>query len=151
VLWTGRPEFPEQRCGGGAVRGLPIATVCESNLLAEQSFFARLDQFRGRENVLIHEIAHTIQHLAFSPEQASRVEAAYLSARHDPVFLTRSGESSYMMTDAYEFFAVGTAIWFSGWDPDSMAAPSGIKGRGDLQKYAPELYAVLSEVYPGLT
>ena len=52
------------------------------------------------------------------------------------------------MTNSQEFFAEATGTWFSAADPSNPACSPDETNRDHLADYAPELYNLLSNIYP---
>jgi hypothetical protein len=151
--YAGDSDFPDSRCGGGAVHDVPVTTVCEGNLLSAwwESLGPRyfvFDDYRGRESVLVHEFGHTIQNLGLNNAIRKRIENAYKDAQKQKLFPNAKGTPSYMMTNSSEFFAECTLIWFNAVDSTNPVNAPLIWERPQLQKALPEMYEVLATIYP---
>jgi hypothetical protein len=151
--YAGNSDFPASRCGGGAVKDVPITTVCDGNLLGE--WWASLgprealfDGYQRRESVLVHEFGHTIQNLGLDAHTKRLVEAAYRNARKLKLFPNSKGTPSYMMKNSSEFFAECTLIWFNAVDSTNPANAPSIWERSQLEKILPEMYGILATIYP---
>ena len=153
VRYAGDSDFPASRCGGGAVKDVPLTTVCDGNLLGAWwaslgTREARYDSYQRRESVLAHEFGHTIQNLGLDSRTKKLIESSYRNARNQNLFTNAKGTPSYMTTNSSEFFAECTLIWFNAVDSTNpMNAPS-IWKREQLQKMLPEMYEILSTIYP---
>ncbi len=166
--WTdaGHTRKFDGLCGGGGVPGRPTV-VCEQNLLGQQ------DPYRNRMSVLIHEFGHTIQNEGIDPTLAAQIQRVYAQAQARQLFpglvvsagpapasasLLGAGSAavsypvsypvSYMMNNPQEFFAEATCTWFNAADPTNPANSPDEKGREYLSEYDPELYQLLSWIYP---
>jgi hypothetical protein len=154
VRYAGDSDFPPSRCGGGAVKDVPVTTVCDGNLLGAWWASlgpreARFDSYQRRESVLVHEFGHTIQNLGLDSRTKKLIEAAYKNALKQNLFPNAKGTPSYMMTNSSEFFAECTLIWFNAVDSTNPVNAPSIWERGQLQKMLPEMYEILSTIYPG--
>lgn len=59
-------------CGAGANETRPITAVCEDNLLKTKD-----DPYFGTEDILTHELAHTIHLMGMSPREKERLLSLY--------------------------------------------------------------------------
>jgi hypothetical protein len=153
IRYAGDSDFPQSRCGGGAVKDVPVTTVCDGNLLGAwwaslSPREARFDSYQRRESVLVHEFGHTIQNLGLDSSTKKLIEDAYKNARKQKLFPNPKGTPSYMMTNSSEFFAECTLIWFNAVDSTNPANAPSIWEREQLQKVLPEMYGILSTIYP---
>ncbi|HEY4838773.1 MAG TPA: hypothetical protein VIH72_09205 [Candidatus Acidoferrales bacterium] len=153
VRYAGEPDFPVSRCGGGAVKDVPVTTVCDGDLLGAWWASlgpreARFDNYQRRESVLVHEFGHTIQNLGLDSHTKQLIEAAYRNARKQNLFPNSKGTPSYMMTNSSEFFAECTLIWFNAVDSTNPVNAPSIGERRQLQRVLPEMYGILSTIYP---
>lgn len=124
-------DFPD-------LRGLAWRTdsvVSEENLLC-------LDQNETKENVLVHEVAHSL-HFYLDNPTFMEIQEAYENAKREKLY----PDSSYMLKNEWEYFAVGSSIYFGTtyrWD-----IVGGIRNRIDLEDSDPKLAKVLNHVYAG--
>jgi hypothetical protein len=153
MQYAGDPDFPLSRCGGGAVREIPVTSVCDGNLLGAWwaslgTREARYDSYQRRESVLVHEFGHTVHNLGLDARTKGLIETAYKNARRQKLFPNSKGTPSYMMTNSSEFFAECTLIWFDAVDSTNPVNAPSIWEREQLKKVLPEMYEILSTIYP---
>lgn len=115
--------------------GLPMATCAEENLLN-----LRGDPYT-RENITIHEFAHT---LASALRRADRkwwdkLEEAYAEAKEKGIY-----GRSYASTNVQEYWAEGAQCWFDCANPRNSG---GASNRAELKAKDEPLAALLTEVY----
>ncbi len=96
------------------------------------------------EHILVHEFAHAIHRAikAADPELAEAIEKAYLDAMALGLF-----KGHYASNNSGEYWAEGTQFWF--WS--NYAYQDGnrtVYSPADLKSYDPQLYELLSRVYP---
>lgn len=96
------------------------------------------------ENILVHEFAHAI-HRAIKTadaELAVAIEKAYLDAMALGLF-----KGHYASNNSGEYWAEGTQFWF--WSNYAYQDGSRtVYSPADLKNYDPQLYELLSRVYP---
>jgi hypothetical protein len=117
-------------------RGLggKLSSCGEENLLNLKG-----DRYR-QENILIHEFNHAIHQrgLRFvDPTFNSRLKAAYDHAKSTGLW-----KGTYLMENPSEYWAEATQAYF-----DCMRPQFGANTREKLQKYDPDLFALVDEVY----
>jgi hypothetical protein len=151
--WTDLPELSfrkgkpsqdehDRRCGGGATLRTRTTVICEGNLTGVN------DPFRGSQPILIHEFGHTIQSMALDDKTRAAISAAYARARAKNMFRNADGSPSHMMKSDNEYFATGSAMWFTGAFPVNRPKFPPIATRDELKAYDPDLHAILAEIYP---
>lgn len=129
-------------CGSGGSAKRPTV-VCERNLIGYY------DPYGGRMSVMIHELGHTIQDMGLDASSKRRIVTAYNNALRAGLFPPAPGSGTpWIMMNEHEFFACGTANWFNATDPGNPSNSPAQSGRAQLRSYAPELYQILSEIYP---
>ena len=122
--------------GLGAVRGRPIASVGEEQVLG----IAGPDQFYPYKGwVAVHEFAHGIQNLCFTQEDHDEWDGFYAEAQEADLY-----PGSYMMSNVEEFFAVFSQGYFEvtnafGWGTT----------RDTLETRFPAIYSAMEEIYGG--
>lgn len=117
-------------------RGLggKLSSCGEENLLN-----LRGDRYR-QENILIHEFNHAIhQHglRQVDPTFDRRLRAAYRKAMDKELW-----KGTYVATNPAEYWAEGAQAYF-----DCMRPQFGANTREKLEKYDPDLFALVDEVY----
>src|SRR5262245_42776862 len=134
-------DVPEQRHWDKAywdkrARGMggKLSSCGEENLLN-----LKRDRY-SKENILIHEFNHAVhQHglRAVDPTFNSRLKEAYQKAMSKGLW-----KGTYLATNASEYWAEGVQAYF-----DCMRPQYGANTREKLQKYDPDLFALVDEVY----
>ena len=145
--FTGRPRDGFHLRGLGGVRGQPVSSAGEEQLLGtwgpEHPFYP----YRGL--VAVHEYAHGIQNLCFTSTDRIKWDALYREAKEADVF-----PDSHMMYNHEEFFAVLTTVYFGVTrelgDGLSRESIKDIVPRGvEVLDFLDDIYggAVLPEIY----
>jgi hypothetical protein len=134
-------DVPEQRDWNKAywdrrARGMggKLSSCGEENLLN-----LRGDRY-NRENILIHEFNHAVHQQGLrsvDPTFDGRLRDTYKKAMAKGLW-----KSTYLATNASEYWAEGVQAYF-----DCMRAQYGANTREKLQKYDPDLFALVDEVY----
>ena len=108
--------------------------------------FAESAILDGWENVLTHEFGHAIKYNLYNVEDKSLIreyEDAFINAK-----LTNRWPDTYAISNAEEFFACMTSIWF---DVSSEAESGGSVGpynmQYELKIYDPQTYAFFEKLY----
>jgi hypothetical protein len=117
-------------------RGLggKLSSCGEENLLNLKG-----DRYR-QENILIHEFNHAIHQQGLrlvDPTFNPRLKTAYEKAK-----AAGRWKGTYVMENAAEYWAEGAQAYF-----DCMRPQFGANTREKLEKYDPDLFALLDEVY----
>ena len=128
--FTGRTYDSFELRGLGAVRGQPVSATAEELLLG-------LGASRNL-NVTVHEFAHAIQNLCFTPEDHRTWSGFYTQA-----IQANFNPGSYAMYDVGEFFAVFSSSYFGVTDElgDRMGS------RAMIRDDFPKIFESLSEIY----
>ncbi len=128
--------------GFGAHPGNPATSVGAENLLR-----MRGDPM-GDESILVHEFAHTIQHMGLD-----RLDSAF-SARLEQCFAAAKGAGlwagKYAATNAAEYWAEGVQSWFDTNRPPDHDHNE-VNSREELQAYDAGLAALCAEVFGSTT
>jgi alpha-glucosidase len=134
-------DVPEQRHMNKAywdkrARGLggKLSSCGEENLLNLKG-----DRYRN-ENILIHEFNHALHQQGLrvvDPTFDKRLRAAYKRAMDKGLW-----KGTYVATNPSEYWAEGAQAYF-----DCMRPQFGANTREKLQKYDPDLFALVDEVY----
>ena len=95
------------------------------------------------ETIFVHEFAHNILYAieAADPALYRAVEAAFANAREKGLW-----KDEYAMTTVQEYWAEGTQFWFNSNRVAVMAGQRVLSDQ-DLEKYDPDLHAVLRRAY----
>jgi hypothetical protein len=97
------------------------------------------------ENILVHEFSHNIMGAVKFVDTVlySRIEKAYQSAKSKGMY-----KGQYAINTVAEYWAEGTQWWF--WSNfEFNDGKVKVMSPDDLKAYDPELYDILSQVYPG--
>ena len=132
VFWNRRAR------GVGANATTRAVSTGEENLLGFSG-----DPYAG-ENILIHELAHTVHTHALravDPTFDGRLRAAFEHARAE-----RSWLGAYAGTNAEEYWAEGSQTWFEANRP-TVTENIEPQTRAALRTYDPALARLLAEVY----
>jgi len=115
--------------------GLPMATCAEENLLN-----LRGDPYT-RENITIHEFAHTLASAIRRQDRAwwDKLTGAYDQAKEKGIY-----GGSYAGTNVQEYWAEGAQCWFDCANPRNSG---GASNRDELKAKDEPLAALLTEVY----
>ena len=138
--FTGRPRDGFYLRGLGGVKGQPVSSAGEEQLLGNRGPEHPYYPYRGL--VAVHEFAHGIQNLCFTSEDWTEWTGFYNAAREANVF-----PGSHMMHDRMEFFAVLTTVYFEvtselgrGLTRESMTS---------IVPQGKDVLAALEEIYDG--
>ncbi|PVD35562.1 hypothetical protein C0Q70_02525 [Pomacea canaliculata] len=123
------------------------ALVSEENVMCTAT-----DPYYHRDNIVVHEFAHTLERIGLNANEKAQVIQAYNNARSRSLWVL----SSYAMTSHEEYFAEATGSFFRVNLQDSsggMTACSGGECRTEeevrrlMSSHDPQLYNILSNVY----
>jgi len=89
--------------GLGGVRGNPVTTIKESNLLRNKN-----NKGYVSESILVHEFGHHIMNIGISNELKEEVKKCYLEAKNNKHHV----QDCYMMANNEEYWAEGVQAWF---------------------------------------
>ncbi len=144
---TSLPEFAAQRGGSdftgrtydsfairglGAVRGQPVSATSEESLIGTE---------HERDlNITVHEFAHAIQNLCFTPADAEKWGRFYGEALGAGLY-----PGTHAMHDVFEFFAVFSSSYFGVTDELGNRETS----RDMIRDEFPEIFESLEEIYGG--
>ena len=137
--FTGRRRDSFEIRGLGAVRGQPVTTAAEEQLLGLIGPQHPYYPYRGL--VVVHEFAHAILNLCLTQDDHDQWDGYYEEA-------VRVGLSpgTHMMSNVQEFFAVFSTGYFEVRDELERGS-----GREDLERQFPEIFQALDEIYGGAT
>lgn len=132
-----RAAYHDRRSRG--LGGLPMATCAEENLLN-----LRGDPYT-RENITIHEFAHTLASALRGMDRAwyDKLRDAYSEAKVKGIYGT-----SYASTNEQEYWAEGAQCWFNCANPRNAG---GASNRNELKAKDAPLAALLTEIYGDTT
>jgi hypothetical protein len=130
---TAKGAYNDGRSRG--LGGLPLTTCAEENLLNLKG-----DKYT-RENITIHEHAHTIASAIrrVQPEWYERLRDAQKAAKERGDY-----GDTYAMTNEQEYWAEGAQCWFDCANPRNSG---GASNRAELKAKDPALAQLLTEVY----
>ena len=137
--FTGRRLDTLEIRGLGAVRGQPVTTAAEEQLLGLRGPQHPYYPYRGL--VAVHEFAHAIQNLCLTEDDHAQWDGYYKEA-------VRSGlyPGTHVMANAQEFFAVFRTGYFEVTDELGWGG-----GREELGRRFPEIFRALEGIYGGAT
>ena len=125
-------SFDTMRGSGAGGRDLPISATSEENLLKLP------EDGLSFQDVTVHEFAHSIQNICFTPEDHEEWNALYDSARQANIL-----SGTYAMRNPKEFFAVLTSIYFGATFETGRLTEVRPALRNDL----PEGFEFLEDIY----
>lgn len=128
--------------GLGGTLELPLTTCAEENVLAYQ-----IDKYHA-EDILIHEFAHTIHGVGILPLDDSF--NALLQEKLDAAMAAGKYKNTYAATNIWEYWAEGVQNWFNVNAEVEIAdgKHNWVNTRGDMKKYDPGLYKIVSTYFP---
>ena len=136
--FTGRSRDSFHIRGLGGIPGQPVSSAGEEHLLGSLDLKHPYQPFRGL--VAVHEFAHGIQNLCFTPEDHEKWNSFYSDALKAGLY-----PGTHMMADVYEFFAVLSTAYFGVTDELGQGV-----GRDTLKTLFPEaVFLHLDEIYGG--
>jgi len=134
---TPKTYWDRRARGLGATPNAPAVSCGEENLLCMPG-----DPYHS-ENILIHELAHTIHEMGLSrlaPTFDSRLNTAYEHAKEKGLW-----PRTYAITNRQEYWAEGVQCWFdNNRENDSSHGP--INTRAELKQYDPALARLCEEI-----
>lgn len=99
------------------------------------------------ESICVHEFSHTIREGVYQadPSFAQRLESAFESSKSSGIL-----DGSYRRENFDEYWAEGVQDWY---DTNAQADPpdgisNAVNTRIELKEFAPDLYALIDEVFP---
>ena len=137
--WTGRSRDTFEIRGLGAVRGQPVSSTAEEQVLGNLGPEHPYHPYRGL--VAVHEFAHGIQNLCFTEDDHGEWDAFYAEAVRADLY-----PGTHMMANVMEFFAVLTTGYFEVTDELDP-----VNDRDALEGRFPEVFQVLAEIYGATT
>ena len=127
--------------GVGSTLLIPVASAGEENLACRAG-----DRFAG-ENILVQTFATSV---LLGLEATDSTFDARLNAAYRAAVDADKWRDTYARTNAIEYFAVGTQVWFDA--RPNVFPPDGNHGdintRAELRAYDPTLAALIGEVMP---
>jgi alpha-glucosidase len=127
--------------GLGGDMNLPLTTCAEENLLCYQ-----IDKYHA-EDITIHEFAHAIHLIGIAPLDSTFNDL--LQEKLDKAVAEGKYKKTYAKTNIYEYWAEGVQDWFN--VNAEVPVPDGkhnwVNTRGDLKKYDPDLYEIVSRYF----
>ena len=136
--FTGRTYESFQLRGTGAAKGQPVTAT------GEEDFLGR----RKNINRTIHEFAHAIHNLCFTPADHQKWNDFYTEALESNLY-----PSQHAMHDVYEFFAVLSNVYFGitaaefSWFGFKDESGSWITSKETIKTKFPEVFEALKEFY----
>lgn len=134
----------EMKSSDGKVVDLPrglgglVASCAEENLLGLPQ-----DPYRGW-NIFAHEFAHNIQNHGLGAIIGKRIREQYERSLSKGLW-----RGLYTATNDGEFFA-DLSVWYFRSDTDDLSLPPAFNcGRNGFQRYDPEAFALLDDIYSG--
>ena len=137
--FTGRPRDSFEIRGLGGVKGRPVSSAGEEQLLGRLEPRHAYHPFRGL--VAVHEFAHAIQNLCFTQEDHEDWGGFYAQALQAGLY-----PDTHMMANVMEFFAVFSTGYFE--VTDELGS---VSTRKDLSISFPNVFQSLDEIYRSAT
>ena len=137
--FTGRRRDNFDIRGVGGVRGLPVSSTAEEQLLGNLEPHHPWYPFRGL--VAVHEFAHGIENLCFTQVDYEQWNGFYEEAEQAELY-----PGSHMMANLDEYFAVMTTWYFEVTDELGE-----ISDRDKLKERFPMVFQALDNIYGGAT
>lgn len=128
---------------GGSFKKIALTVVDEANIL-------KLDQdiYGGKQDLLTHELAHTVYHHGITPVEKQAINAEYERLKAlGTLNFTNNKQPSYLMQTEEEFFAVISSIWFGAHNPKSIYHPEILNDRIGIKEYTPIMFEILKGIY----
>ncbi len=116
--------------------GLHVATAEEIVLNLPNN------SYPPNENIGLHEFAHNIMNVGLTPQLMAEIARDYSSAVSRGLF-----SGVYAGSNAQEYWAVGTQIFFDATDQYMSNSNAGILTRAQLMTYDPLLFATMTRVF----
>ncbi|GEP44189.1 hypothetical protein [Brevifollis gellanilyticus] len=139
---TPKDYWDKRARGVGATHARPATSGAEENLLNLPG-----DRYKG-ENIFLHEFAHTL-HLMAMVDMDPGFDAK-LKKTYEKAIAAGLWKGTYAASDYKEYFAEGVQSWFNANMESKI--PNGIHNEinthKELEKYDPELYALIAEWLP---
>ena len=135
--FTGRSRDTFDLRGLGGVVGQPVASAAEEQLLG--TLEPKHPYYPHRGLVPVHEFAHSIQNLCFTPEDDERWNGFYQDALQLDLY-----PGTHMMADVDEFFAVFTTGYFE--VTDELGSDN---TRDILEARFQDVFQALDDIYKG--
>jgi alpha-glucosidase len=135
---TPKDYWDKRARGLGATTARPASSCAEENLLNLKG-----DRYR-RENILIHEFAHTLHTQGLNvvdPTFDKKLKAAYAAAMQAGLW-----KDAYAATNAAEYWAEGVQSYFDCNDANN-ASHNDIDTREKLARYDPALFQLIDEAF----
>lgn len=128
---------------GGSFAALSLAAVCEINVVKSAE-----DPFRGKTDVMTHEFAHLIYGIGLEKKEIKQIQKIYKNAKKQNIFIKdRKGNTTYVMQNDLEFFAVLSGVWFGVHDVHTSNHTPDLIDRESIRNFLPEMYTMLVDIY----
>lgn len=118
------------------IRGMSrgnLAFVSEENLL-----YLDNDKHIG-EGVLVHELAHVVEHVVLTGKLRDRLELAFATAKYGDLW-----EGRYASSNSHEYFAELSQMYFG---VAQIVKTGGINGDLSLRRHDPDGYQIVNDVF----
>lgn len=134
--------------GFGGVKGNPISTISEANLIRLRS--GRYATMYPHEMILVHEFGHAIHLIGIDYLEdktlSNRIKDCYEHAKNSGLW-----PDTYAISNHEEYFATMSTIWFNVMQEGVDGKWDGIRGpvntREELRIYDPEAYCLMRDIY----
>ncbi len=136
---TPKAYWDKRARGLGPTRQRPAVSCAEENLLNLKG-----DRY-NKENILVHEFAHTIHLMGMNdidPAFDGRLRDVYQRAMDRGIW-----KDTYAATNYKEYFAEGVQAYFDCAAPPSPGVHNDIATREKLEKADPDLFALIDGVF----
>lgn len=140
LRWDPHVDWNKRARGMGGTLRQPACSCGEENLLCLKG-----DGYRG-ENILIHELAHTIHLVGF------RLRDQKFQINLDKIYqkAIKKGlwKNTYAGKNSMEYWAEGVQTWFNCNRYPQKGIHNEINTRDELKSYDPDLYNFLKKFFP---
>ena len=147
-VWWPDTDWDARGRGYGATEALPVMSIGEENIVQIPDFTERY----ATESIMVHEFAHNVDYALRKswPGFEKKLLACYDNARK--FGLWQGGVYDYAMTNSEEYFAEASQAWYNTCRMIVRDPATGknftLKTREQLKSHDPDMYALLSTVYP---
>lgn len=147
-VWWPDTDWDARGRGYGATEALPVMSIGEENIVKIPDFTERY----ATESIMVHEFAHNVDYALRKswPGFEKKLLECYNNAKK--AGLWQGGVYDYAMTNSEEYFAEASQAWYNTCRMIVRDPATGknftLKTREQLKAHDPDMYALLSTVYP---
>ena len=145
LQFDGRVLCNEAGLAGG--QGRAIATCSALNAVSAPSDRFRRGQWSG-QNICVHEIAHLVMNHGLTTQQHQEVVKRFEEVKASRNLWRRSdGTPTWALTNAHEFFAEASQVYFWANTWVETLNTSGLNGPWELRDHDPKTFKLLERIY----